>query len=83
MLTVFHFTIPLSIAQHSLRWLQAAILNLFSESTRLSSFFYYMTAGIFHFHTKIEQKVDLYVFLLLLKLFTTSFSTILPSHSTE
>lgn len=32
MLTVFHFTIPLSIAQRSLRWLQAAILNLFSDT---------------------------------------------------
>lgn len=30
-----------------------------------------MTAGIFHFHTKIEQKGELYVFVSLLKLFTT------------
>lgn len=48
--------IPLLIAQHPLTSLQAAILNLFPDRTHLSFFFYYMTAGIFHFHAKIVSK---------------------------
>lgn len=55
MLTVFPFTTT-PVDCSTLRWLQAAILNLFSERTRLSYFFYYTTAGIFHFHTKIGSK---------------------------
>lgn len=55
MLTVFHFTTtPVNCS--TLPWLQAAILNLFSGRTRLSYFFYYMTAGIFHFYTEIESE---------------------------
>lgn len=58
--TVFEqlMILPL-IAQHPLRSLQAALLNLSPHMTRLVFlffFFYYMTAGIFHFHTEIVSK---------------------------
>lgn len=70
MITVFHLTTT-PVDCSTLRWLQAAILNLFSGRTRLSYFFYYMTAGIFHFHTEIESKRLTSVFLALLTLVTT------------
>lgn len=72
MLTVFPFTIPQSIAQHSPRWLRAAILNLFSQRTCLSYFFYYMAAGNFHFHAKTEsERLTPLSFVALLELFAT------------